>query len=51
MVGASATGPLRLSIGNDTFGSYTPVLLLSAGVTRAVARCTDGTCETAERGA
>jgi MFS family permease len=33
MVGSSAVGPLLLSLGNDAFGSYTPVLLLCAAVT------------------
>ncbi len=33
MIGASATGPLLLSLGNDAFDSYAPVLLLCAGVT------------------
>ena len=40
MVGASATGPLLLSVGNDRFGSYTPILLLSAVVTLTVAALT-----------
>ena len=40
MVGASATGPLLLSLGNDTFGSYTPILLLSAAATLVVAALT-----------
>jgi MFS family permease len=30
MVAASATGPLVVSAGNDLFGSYSPVLLISA---------------------
>lgn len=37
MVGSSAVGPLLLSLGNDAFGSYAPVLLLSAAVTVVVA--------------
>jgi MFS family permease len=37
VVGASATGPLLLSVGNDAFGSYAPVLLLGAAITIAVA--------------
>ena len=40
MVGASATGPLLLSLGNDAFGSYTPILLLGSAVTLAVAAAT-----------
>ena len=40
MIGASATGPLLLSVGNDTFGSYTPVLLTGAAVTIAVGAAT-----------
>ncbi len=40
MIGASATGPVLLSLGNDAFHSYAPVLLLGAGVTAAVAAVT-----------
>jgi cyanate permease len=40
MIGASATGPLLLSLGNDVFDSYAPVLLLCAGVTIAASAVT-----------
>ncbi len=40
MVGASATGPLLLSLGNDMFGSYTAVLLFGASITIAVGALT-----------
>ena len=36
-VGASALGPLLLSVGNDVAGSYGPVIVASAAVTAAVA--------------
>lgn len=39
-VGASAIGPLLVSVGNDAFGSYSPVLVLSAGLTAVVATAT-----------
>ena len=36
-VGASALGPLLLSVGNDVAGSYEPVIVGAAAVTAAVA--------------
>ena len=40
MVGSSAVGPLLLSLGNDAFGSYSPVILLCAALTLVVAAFT-----------
>lgn len=40
MVGSSAVGPLLLSLGNDAFGSYSPVILLCAAVTLVAAAFT-----------